>query len=251
MITCLGGKRTGFLGRLALLAMCWVTLRLPAADAAGSAWVYTGPDGKLTYKTTPAGDRIMDFSSAGYAGGGVALPVVPVKVTVSPSGTEDETTHIQAALDKVAALPLENGFRGAVLLASGNFPCAHTLVIPASGVILRGSGSSAGDQCSTIQMFGGRHVAIAVHGAVAGRRRSADSLPTGTFQTMVADAYVPAGAASFQLRDASGLAVGDWIGIQRPITTAWVKFMHMDDLTRDGEPQTWQFLCPIPMTLIT
>src|SRR5689334_16791583 len=57
-----------------------------AAEAARSQWVYTGPDGKLAYKITLAGDRIMDFSSAGYMGGGVALPDVPVKVTVKPSG---------------------------------------------------------------------------------------------------------------------------------------------------------------------
>src|SRR5689334_3750841 len=54
-----------------------------------STWVYPGPDGKLVYKTTPAGDRIMDFSSAGYEGGGVALPTVPVKITVRPSGGQD------------------------------------------------------------------------------------------------------------------------------------------------------------------
>jgi len=61
-----------------------------AAEEAKSQWVYAGPDGKLVYKTTPAGDKIMDFSSAGYRGGGVALPNVPVRLTVQPSGNDDE-----------------------------------------------------------------------------------------------------------------------------------------------------------------
>ena len=51
---------------------------------AQSEWVGIGPDGRLVYKTTPNGDRIMDFSSAGYMGGGVALPVVPVKTMKRP-----------------------------------------------------------------------------------------------------------------------------------------------------------------------
>ena len=81
----------------------------------GGWWVNTdGPDGKLVYKTTKFGDRIMDFSHAGYMGGGVALPDVPVKKTIEPSGGEDDTALIQAAIDEVSALPLVDGSRGLV-----------------------------------------------------------------------------------------------------------------------------------------
>jgi hypothetical protein len=45
--------------------------RVRAAEGSASEWVYPGPDGKLTYKKIPAGDSIMDFSCAGYMGGGV------------------------------------------------------------------------------------------------------------------------------------------------------------------------------------
>jgi hypothetical protein len=48
-------------------------------NSSSSQWVFRGADGKLAYKTTPAGDRILDFSHAGYMGGGVALPDVTVK----------------------------------------------------------------------------------------------------------------------------------------------------------------------------
>ena len=112
-----------------VLAIFLTVLSSESAELVRSAWVYPGPDDKLTYKTTPAGNRIMDFSHAGYMGGGVALPDVPVKRTLQPSGTNDETVVIQRALDEVTALKLENGFRGAVLLGPGVFPCSGTITI--------------------------------------------------------------------------------------------------------------------------
>src|SRR5688500_11361777 len=140
---------------------CIVATVAMAGDGARSAWVNPGADGKLVYKTTPAGDRIMDFSHAGYRGGGVALPMVAVKRTVKPTGGDDDTAAIQQAIDDVAAMPLENGFRGAVLLAPGTFSCERTIIIPASGVVLRGSGSD-GAMKTTIKMTGKPHLAIAV-----------------------------------------------------------------------------------------
>ena len=76
----------------------------------------------------------MGFSCAGYMGAGVALPAVPVKRTVKPTGGGDDTAAIQAAIDAVAAMPLEKGSRGAVLLVPGTFFCARTITIRASGI---------------------------------------------------------------------------------------------------------------------
>ncbi len=201
-----------------------------------SEWVYRGADGKLAYKTTQAGDRIMDFSHAGYLGGGVALPEVPVKVTVQPV-EGDNTANIQEAIDKVSALEPEGPFRGAVLLAPGDYTCSDTISIRTDGVVVRGSGSGAGG--STIKMTGGRHTALSV-GRLRGRRRESDSgEETRQAQTQIADAYVPSGATLFHVANASGFAAGDTIEIRRPVTEAWVEFMQMDDLVRDGRPQTW------------
>ena len=230
---------------LAILFLTTTTVFRTVAAPAKSEWVYPGPDGKLAYKTTPAGDKIMDFSSAGYMGGGVALPTVPVKLTIKPSGTGDDTAIIQAAIDEVAATPLQGGFRGAVLLAPGTFVCSNTIYIPTNGITLRGSGSGANG--STIQMSGGRHVAVA-SGSRRGRMYRAaideEDLPApgqsaNAGHTFIADAYVPSGTASFKVADTTGFAVGDIIEIRRPVTTAWVNFMGMNNLTRDGKPQTW------------
>jgi hypothetical protein len=213
---------------------------------ARSEWVYPGLDGKLTYKTTPAGDRMMDFSSAGYKGGGVALPNVPVVRTVKPSGGSDDTPTIQSAVNQLAALALSGQFRGAVLLAPGTFICSNALYIPASGIVLRGSGSGSGG--STIKMYGARHTAI-VTGTGRGRAMmrapiDEEALPAqgesaGAGRSYIADTYVPSGLTSFTVSNTAGFAAGDTIEIRRPVTATWVKFMGMDNLVRNGRPETW------------
>lgn len=208
-----------------------------AADRARSTWVQPGADGKLAYRTTPAGDRIMDFSHAGYRGGGVALPRVPARVTVYPDNRDDDTAAIQAAIEQVAALPRQDGFRGAVELAPGTFSCARTITIAASGVVLRGQGSGA---VTTLRMSGSPHNAITVRAPGGAREQSSGSGDSNvTVRTTVADPYVPAGAVAFTVTSAEGFAAGDTIAIQRPVTEAWVRFMGMHDLVRDGKPQTW------------
>ncbi len=221
---------------LFVLFIATILPRLGGAEDIHSAWVYPGPDGKLAYHATPAGDRIMDFSYAGYHGGGVALPNVPVKLTVQPSGTDDDTATIQSAIDQVASLPSQNGFRGAVRLGPGIFHCSKPLIISASGVVLRGSGST-GENRSTIKLTGAPHNAITVE---SGRRSRGDNRgEAGAPRTTITDAYVPSGTNSFAVASTEGFAVGDVIVVHRPVTAAWVKFMGMDDLTRDNKPQTW------------
>jgi len=75
--------RMSKLTSIILTALLFATLAAHSADNTRAAvldrqWVALGGTGKLEYKTTPKGDRIMDFSHAGYMGGGVALPTLPV-----------------------------------------------------------------------------------------------------------------------------------------------------------------------------
>ncbi|HTQ40414.1 MAG TPA: hypothetical protein VMJ32_15420 [Pirellulales bacterium] len=223
-----------------------------ADKVAKSEWVYSGPDGKLVYKKTPAGDRIMDFSTAGYMGGGVALPNVPVKATVKPSGGADDTATIQGAINAVSELPLENGFRGSVLMEPGTYICSAPITISTTGIVLRGSGSGAAG--TIIKMVGDKHTAISL-GTSGGRGRVKpadienqnpdEQMPESTTHTVkaiptaITDAYVPSGTATFTVANATHFAVGDTIAINRPVTEAWVKFMQMDNLVRSGRHETW------------
>ncbi len=199
-----------------------------AQSSARSQWVYQDTKGKLVYKTLATGDRIMDFSYAGYMGGGVAIPGVPVKITLSPS-PGDNSDAIQQAIDNVSRMPLTNGIRGAILLKAGTYDCENTLRINASGVVLRGSGSGANG--SILNLTGKPHACVEMKGTVTARL-------TGP-ATTIADSYVPAGTSSFAVADASGLSTGDTIRITRPITDTWVQFMGMDKLVRAGQKQTW------------
>ncbi len=214
----------------------WLTLLLAAglagqirpAAAAESRWAHTGTDGQLAYQALPAGDRILDFSYAGYAGGGVKIPEVPVKLTVAP-GTGDDSAAIQAAINQVSQLPLADGFRGTVLLAPGVFHCRQPLEIKTGGVVLRGSGPLEGG--TTITMTGDPHLCFSIKG-------------NGTAKVIgkpaaITDAYVPAGTDSFHVSDPENFAAGDSVLINRPATPAWVKFMGMDTLVRNGKAEHW------------
>lgn len=104
-------------------------------------WIAVDPAGRLAYGADEVGNRVPDFSTAGYRGGGVKLPdVLAVLLIDKPSG-HDDTASIQAALDKVADRPVgPDGFRGAVELGPGTFRLQGSLKLSASGVVLRGSG---------------------------------------------------------------------------------------------------------------
>lgn len=199
-----------------------------APGAPSSQWVHLDRTGKLVYRHMERGDTILDFSYAGYMGGGVALPAFPVKATVAPSGADDSAA-IQAAIDQVSNLPLSHGVRGAVLLKAGHFHLNATLKIAAGGVVLRGSGS--GEDGTVIAMTGEPHLAFSVAG-------KSTITPVGA-PVSVADAYVPAGAMALSVRDASGFKAGDRVQIVHPVTPQWVHLMGMDTLVRNGKKQTW------------
>ena len=191
-----------------------------------SKWAYMDESGKLAYSRLERGDRIPDFSYAGYMGGGVTIPTPPVKITLSPS-PGDNTDAIQRAIDELSKMEMVNGSRGTLLLRPGVYNCDRTINIQASGVVLRGSGADN----TVINMTGRPHLCISVNGAVTFRTKGPSAF--------IADDYVPVGANTLKLNSAAGFAVGDTIQIIRPVTAAWTRFMGMDQLTRDGKPQTW------------
>lgn len=211
-----------------LIYVCMISGICGAQSSAKSQWVYPDSKNSLAYKTTENGDKIMDFSYAGYMGGGVTIPDVPVKITVSPLAG-DNTEAIQNAINEVSQMSMVNGFRGTVLLKPGTYDCERTLMINASGVVLRGSGS--GTNGTILNLTGNAHPCITIRGAVTVKKIGE--------ATMIADSYVPSGTSSFSVTDASGLAAGDTIRITRVVTDEWTRFMGMDKLVRNEKKQTW------------
>ena len=223
----------GVFMRFALLIFAILASPAAAAPPGQSDWVYFGPDHRLHYKTDDRGNRIMDFSHAGYGGGGVRMPNVRTVQTVEPS-PGDSTATIQAAIDAASALALDaDGFRGAVQLVPGTFEVFGDLSIRESGVVVRGSGSSEGG--TTLRMRGRGHRLFNIRG-------EGQWQPEGEPAAIV-DHYIPSGATWFTVRpaDAARFQPGDRVLIRRPVTEAWVRFMGMDALPPrvEGQRQTW------------
>ena len=201
------------------------------AHAHQSQWVHPSANGHLIYHSDKNGVTIPDYSFAGYRSGGVALPTVPAQINLLPTGADD-TDAIQHAIDTVSARPLDsNGFRGAVQLAPGAFHCSAALTIAASGVVLRGAGSGADHEATTIDLTGDPHVGIIIKGDFA--------LNTISPATNITDAYVPFGAHTVHVDDATHIHAGDLVQISKPVTAAWIKYMGMDDLERPGRDEHW------------
>src|SRR5262249_2283763 len=113
---------------------------LQAAPPTESPIISVGRDDHLVYDRDQHGNRVPDFSHCGYAGGDRPIPHAPVRVVISPA-KGDSAAPIQKALAYAAGLPLDtNGLRGAVLLLKGRHEVLGSLLLNASGVVLRGQG---------------------------------------------------------------------------------------------------------------
>lgn len=187
-------------------------------------------EGKLVYQSDEKGNRVPDFSFAGYRAGESPLPLIQVKALVSEP-SQDNTQAIQAAIDYVASLePDENGFRGAVLLAPGEFKVSSAIVLRASGVVLRGSGT--GPEGTTIRATGlDRRAVIQVRGVPL--RSSGEPITVNS-------PYVPVNATSLSVADAHRFAVGDTVRVTHPSTKAWVDALGMNDFGGDRHGPSWR-----------
>jgi len=175
----------------------------------------------LALAAEPAKNPVgIDFSFAGFRGGGQPIPAVAAKISVKPSGGDD-TALLQSAIDNVAALPLgADGFRGAILLRPGRFRVQSQLHLNASGVVLRGSGNGANR--TTIVAEGiGRRTLIQVGG---------DADPRIGAPIEIAGNKVEPGDRKLSVVNSAGLSVGTRVVIRRPSTAEWIKAHGMSGL---------------------
>ena len=159
------------------------------------------------------GNRIPDFSYCGYRASNVPIPNVGVKLVVPPP-VGDATEWIQEAIDQIARLPIDkNGFRGAILLQSGDYKVYGSLRIATSGIVLRGSGTGEGGT-RLIAAGKDRRTLIRIEG-------------TGNWQPMsdtlhIADSNVPVGAMELIITGNHSLNADDRIIVVRPSTQEWI-----------------------------
>ncbi|UCH63885.1 MAG: T9SS type A sorting domain-containing protein [Fidelibacterota bacterium] len=201
-------------------------LLLATALRAQASWeseiIYYGAEDRLVYETDEEGNRIPDFSYAGYRNGNIPIPDIPVVETISPI-EGDNTSHIQSALFKVGQLPRnENGFRGALLLSAGIYEIQGTIELGFDGVVLKGVGDGDDPASNTILSATGntpaqRSVLVAGGGAST---KWADAVPNTTTDIISDSAMV--GSHIFEVSDAGSFAVGDNIIIYHPCTAEWL-----------------------------
>ena len=192
--------------------------------------IYPGVDNKLVYVPDELGNIIIDSSHAGYGGGGVAIPTVPLRETIWPVAG-DNTENIQAAIDRVSSRPLDaGGFRGAVVLKAGYYKMATPVMIRAGGVVLRGEGMSdtgtiligtgtgrsgaggAGNNQGTLVLVGGA---------------SGITMKEETKQAVVDD-YVPVGSRKLRIASAQGFKPGDSVIVRRIGNQDWIDAVGMN-----------------------
>lgn len=210
----------------------------------GSQYAYVGESCRLITPQDELGNRIPDFSTAGYRNGNEPLPDVGELInpfrTVRVSPIEgDNTEHVQAAIDQVEALPLdENGFRGIVHFNAGEFPIEGGLTVLASGVILRGAGQGDDPTVDTIlRATGTSDRSLLTIGAANSLRE------IGSTRHNIVDKYVPVGATSVTVDATTGWSVGDEVTVFRPSTAEWISELGTDQIpprSDGGEVVQWE-----------
>ncbi|KAK9767668.1 hypothetical protein K7432_002352 [Basidiobolus ranarum] len=207
---------------------------------------------KLVYRGDAEGNKIPDFSHAGYKGGGVPFPSVPVvKVLYPHPNAVDDTQRIQAAINAVGSLPLGNdGIRGAVLLKAGIYRVSETLVLNKDGVVLRGEGCG---ENPAHQLFSGnltrdsaKTTTIIATGTklrplirIAGPHLPPyRNLSNSGKVYLITDPPIPIGATEFQVEWSASykhMEVGQTIVIHRPSPSNWIHDIGMDRMPTRGD----------------
>ena len=192
--------------------------------------VYVGKDGTLEYTPDYKGNQILDFSNAGYQGGGVKLPDVQAKVVLSPV-EGDDTASIQGAIDEVSAMPIdENGFRGAIVLEKGTFEISSPLKIENSGVVLRGKGQE--EDGTVLLSTTKQKINMLELKGVEGITLNEET------ESKITELYVPVGSRSFHVANAEDFKVGDEIIVRRYGNAHWIHEIDMDQIVKDPGPDT-------------
>lgn len=201
-----------------------------------SAIVNYDESSRLRYAADSNGNRVPDFSYAGYKNGMVAIPDIAVVDSVSPV-PGDNTLNIQNAINRVAALPLDaQGFRGALLMKAGFYRVSGTLRLNGSGVVLRGVGEGSDSLFNSIIYATGdslsQPIVLVAGGGKTGSNSSAWS-GSLTPQVNILTEMVHVGERSFRVADASPFAPGDNIVIVHPKTTEWLREINFGDVPND------------------
>ena len=199
-----------------------------------SSLVSVGTNGHLVYTADARGNSVPDFSAVGYKNSEAPIPTISVVLTVNPV-VGDNLANIQNAVNQVAAMPLDaNGFRGAILFTAGTYNVSDAVIIPASGIVLRGAGFN-GSGTNFIGTKTSQFTLFSFLGASGTAYVSGSST-----RKAITDLYVPIGKKQITVASGHTFAVGNKVFVHRIPNAAWISLLGMDLLsTIDPAAVNW------------
>ena len=201
------------------LAMFFLIGFLQLINSQTTTLVSIDTNGKLTYTADEKGNIIPDFSGVGYQNSEKPIPVVPVVKTVT-AVNGDNVANVQNAINEVAAMPLVNGIRGAILFKSGTYEMSKVINVNASGIVLRGEGLATNFRATgTVQ-----YDLINIKG-------SSGKTDISSSQKKITDNFVPIGTKTITVEAGHNFSIGDWVHVRREPNDAWIILLGMDKLT--------------------
>lgn len=197
-----------------------------------SSIVYRDGGGRLVYESDERGNRLADFSHAGYRSGEGEMPRRPVVRTIEPVAG-DNTAHIQAAIDEVAALPLAS--RGAILLKQGRYEVSGIVYLHSEGIVLRGEGNGAA--ATNTHVVGTGTNQRKEQGIILVKAKTGgNKIEPGTLQNIVSE-YLPMGSRTIEVEDGSKYREGDHLVIRHDATKAWLEAINYGNVY--GDEAVW------------
>ncbi|MBE7021310.1 MAG: hypothetical protein E7411_07780 [Ruminococcaceae bacterium] len=196
--------------------------QVPSVDAKIAAPV----NGKLVYTPySEKGDILGDYSYAGFFNGEYQLPItenLPVAIEIAPTGTKDDTAHLQAAVDKVSEMAALSPIK-VLKLKEGKYYINKNGIKMKSGVLLSGSGQ--GPEGTVLYAFEPvKYTVVSYYGEE----------PEGIGEKIyLTDSYIPSGSktVSVSLEDAKKLSAGEEIILSQPSTEEWAEAIEMMGMT--------------------
>ncbi len=199
--------------------------------AATSDWVYVEDD-RLSYTSDPEGNRVPDFSHAGYGGQGflsdgetLNIPdssKMVVRSTLSPRGNkQDDAPQINLAIQAAHAAG-----GGVVALTEGVFTLLSPITLNVDNVVLRGHGPNKtflkGEALFSDNESTYNQSIIIMGGGYVGKpwvmNEDEESYPAATIMTP----FVPVSSRSFEVDSVDGFSVGDNVIVVHPSTEEWL-----------------------------
>ena len=209
--------------------------------------MYEGTQGTLVYRSDAEGNRIPDFSYAGYRSGIEPLPDVPTVHRIDPV-EGDNTLHIQQAIREVENRnPDASGFRGALELGPGVYLVSETIFVSRKGIVLRGVGDEADPLNNTIIKRTGTSTSTVI---VLGNPQEIGFEEIRGSRRAIQSDTVYAGDRIVEVDDSDPFQPGDDVLIRQPLTPAWIDAIDGGGTASDPPWPTDEFTFTYPRKVL-